>query len=336
MLKKIVGAAAAVSLLVSSLSWAEPTTVRIAYQTGDINVLLSYANGAGLFEKQGIKAELVPFPAGPAILPALAGGKVDLAWMGEMPAVTGFSNGIPLEVLMMERQDDTNIRLSANPKAGISSIEQLKGKRVAASVGSSSHHHLLEALKTAGLTQSDVTLVNLPPANMPPAYAAGQIDAAVTWEPAIGLIEEQGAKTLATTRSLGTITGGYWIGQQSFSRTKPEALQAFLAVWDQALKDYAKDVAGVRRYEAERIGQTPEQFDALIERQSASHPALTEQLTNKFFGQPGQENGSRLRKHFEGIAQFLVEQKRIDAVPTDWSGFFNTKPLETYLKAHTP
>ncbi|MGF6629515.1 taurine transport system substrate-binding protein [Pseudomonas frederiksbergensis] len=336
MLKKIVGAAAALSLLVSSLSWAEPTTVRIAYQTGDINVLLSYAQGAGLFEQHGLKAELVAFPAGPAILPALAGGKVDLAWMGEMPAVTGFSNGIPLEVLMMERLDDTNIRLAANPKAGITSLEQLKGKRVAASIGSSSHHHLLQALKSAGLTQNDISVVNLPPANMPPAYAAGQVDAAVTWEPAIGLIEEQGAKPLATTRSLGMVTGGYWIGHQSFSRQNPETLQAFLAVWDQAQRDYSKDIDGVRRYEAARIGQTSEQFNTLIARQSARHPTFEEQVHSDFFGPTGQRQNARLVKHFQAIGQFLLAQERIQALPTDWSLLFNTQPIETYLKAHKP
>lgn len=335
MLKKIVGAAVAVSLLLSSASWAETKTVRIAYQSGDINVLLSYAQGAGLFKRHGLEAELVAFPAGPAILPALAGNKVDLAWMGEMPAVTGFSSGIALEVLMMERLDYTNIRLAANPKAGIAELADLKGKRVAASIGSSSHFHLLQALKAGGLTQSDISLVNLPPANMPPAYA-GQVDAALTWEPAIGLIQEQGAKTLATTRSLNMVTGGYWIGHQSFSRQQPEALQAFLAAWQEAQQDYARDIAGVRQYEAKRIGQTPEQFNALIDRQTASHPSLDQQISADFLGQPGEEQQSRLFAHFQSIAEFLVAQERIQAVPADWTGFFNPQPIKTFVEARQP
>lgn len=333
MLKKVLRATAALSLLLSPLSWAaEPQTVRIAYQSGEINVLLSYAQGAGLFAKHGLKAELTAFPAGPAILPALAGNKVDLGWMGEMPAVTGYSNGIPLEVLLMERKDETNIRLSAKPEAA-TSLAELKGKRVAASIGSSSHYHLLQALKAGDLTQNDISLVNLPPVNMPPAYAAGQIDAALTWEPAIGEIEQQGARTLATTRSLNMITGGYWVGHQRFSREQPEALQAFLAAWNEAQQDYAADPARVRRYEAERIGQTPEQFDALIERQSASHPSLTEQVTPDYLGQPGEQLNSRLMAHFQSIGRFLVAQERISAVPSDWSGLFNPQPVQTFLQA---
>jgi ABC-type taurine transport system substrate-binding protein len=107
-------------------------------------------------------------------------------------------------------------------------------------------------------------------------------------------------------------------------------------VWDQAQHDYAKDVNGVRRYEAERIGQTPEQFNALIARQSARHPAFAEQVSNDFFGPTGQRQNARLVKHFQGIAQFLVTQEKIQAVPTDWSLFFNTQPIETYLQAHKP
>ena len=51
------------------------------------------------------------------MLPALAANEVDIAWMGEFPAVTGYSNGLPLEILFMERLDLTNVRLSANRKA---------------------------------------------------------------------------------------------------------------------------------------------------------------------------------------------------------------------------
>ena len=39
--------------------------------------------------------------------------------MGEFPAVTGYSNGLPIQILFMERIDATNVRLVANPDAGI-------------------------------------------------------------------------------------------------------------------------------------------------------------------------------------------------------------------------
>ncbi len=80
---------------------AQQRSLRIGFQTGEVNVVLSYAAKGGLFEAQKLDIKLVPFPAGPAMLPALAANEIDLAWMGEFPSVTGYSTGMPIEILMM-------------------------------------------------------------------------------------------------------------------------------------------------------------------------------------------------------------------------------------------
>ena len=305
--------------------------IKIGFQSGEINVILSYALGSGLFKANGLDVKVAQFPAGPAMLPALAASEVDLAWMGEFPAVTGYANGLPIQILFMERIDATNVRLAANPAAGIAELGDLKGKRIGVATGSTSHYHLLRALAKANLKTSDVTPVNLTPANMPPAFVAGQIDAAFVWEPNVGAIERAGAKSIATTKSLGMITGGVWVTRKAFTEGSPDTVQIFLKAWDQAQKDYKAKPAEVRQYEAKRVDMNAEQFDKLIEGQGAAHPTFEEILTADFIGPPGQEANSRLGKHLQGIAAFLVEQKRIEAAPTDWSGLLYTKPVQTYL-----
>jgi taurine transport system substrate-binding protein len=326
---------AALLLCVVSVSsaFAQNKPLRIGFQTAEVNVLLTYASKSGLFAKERLDVTLLPFPAGPAMLPALAAKEIDMAWMGEFPSVTGYTNGLPIEILMMERLDFTNIRLVANPAIGAKSIKDLKGKKIGASVGSSSHYHLLNALSQAGMKQSDVTVVNLSPANMPAAYVAGQIDAAFTWEPNIGIIEKSGGTVLATTKSLGMITGGVWVIQQVLSQEKSETLQAFLRAWRQAQKDYAANPKIVRQYEAIRIGQTAEEFEALIARQSASNPSFEQLITADFMGAPGKELDSRLMKHLQGIATFLVSEQRIKEAPKDWTKLFNTTPLVRAMAA---
>jgi aliphatic sulfonates family ABC transporter substrate-binding protein len=310
---------------------AQTRPIRIGFQTGDINVLLMYASGSGLLEKQGLEVKMIPFPAGPAMLPALAAAEIDIAWMGEFPAVTGYSNGMPIEILMMERLDFTNVRLVVAPNSGVTNVQGLKGKRVAVSVGSTSHNHLLRALSQAGLKQDEVTIVNLTPANMTPAFAAGQVDAAFTWEPNIGLMEKSGGRVIATTRSLGMITGGIWVARQAFTKESPETVQAFLRAWREAQRAYAANPQTVRQFEAKRVNQTPQEFDELIARQSASHPTFEQLLTADFMGPPGRELDSRLMKHLLGIGNFLVGEKRINALPADWTKLFNTQPIQTFL-----
>jgi aliphatic sulfonates family ABC transporter substrate-binding protein len=329
---------AAASLALAPLAPAaaqELKPIRIGFQTGDINVLLSYGVGSGLFKAQGLDVKLTPFPAGPAMLPALAAGEVDIAWMGEFPAVTGYSNGLPLEILFMERIDLTNVRLVVNPTSGITSLPELKGKRIGVAIGSTSHYHLLQALAQGGLKASDVTLVNLTPANMPPAYAAGQIDAAFVWEPNVGAMERAGAKAIANTKSLGMITGGVWVARKAFTGGSPETVQLFLKAWDLAQRDYRAKPAEVRSFEAKRVDLTPEQFDKLVEGQSVAHPSFEETLTADFLGAPGKELESRLMKHLQGIGAFLLAEKRIQALPGDWAGLFNTKPIQAYRASRT-
>jgi taurine ABC transporter substrate-binding protein len=329
--RKFVLVAGFVFVTLGAAAAQELKPIKIGFQTGEINVLLSYALGSGLFKANGLDVKVAQFPAGPAMLPALAAGEVDLAWMGEFPAVTGYANGLPIEILFMERIDATNVRLAANPAAGIAAPLDLKGKRVGVAIGSTSHYHLLRALAQANLKPSDLTLVNLTPANMPPAYIAGQIDAAFVWEPNVGVIERAGAKPIATTKSLGMITGGVWVTRKAFSRGEPDTVTLFLKAWDQAQKDYKAKPAEVRQYEAKRIDMAPAQFDALIEGQTVAHPTFEQILRADFLGAPGQELNSRLMKHLQGIGAFLLEEKRIQALPSDWAGLFNTKPIQAYI-----
>lgn len=324
---------AAVLLTSTAPVFAQAKPIRIGFQTGDINVLLMYAQQTGVLTRNGLDVKLTPFPAGPAMLPALAAGEIDLAWMGEFPAVTGYSNGMPIEILMMERLDFTNVRLVVNPAANIRGLADLKGKKIGVSVGSTSHNHLLRALSQGGLKQEDVTLVNLSPANMPPAYIADQIDAALTWEPNVGLIEKAGARPIASTQSLGMITGGIWVARQAFTKDNPDTVQRFMRSWRESQAAYAAKPGDVRQHEAKRVGQTPQEFDALIARQTASHPTFEQLLTPDFMGPPGKELDSRLMKHLQSIGAFLLAEKRISAMPSDWSRIFNTRPIQELLQA---
>ncbi|MGA7810380.1 aliphatic sulfonate ABC transporter substrate-binding protein [Bradyrhizobium sp.] len=319
--------------LMSAAALAEPATLRLGYQTGDINTQTMYANAMHLFDDAGLKVELIAFPAGPAMLPALAAAQIDLAWMGEFPIVTGYANGMPIEMILIDRINTTNVRLVASPASGINSLADLKGKKIAVTIGSTSHQHIARALKMAGLKQEDVTLVNLQPGNMPAAYAAGQVDAAFTWEPNISIIENSGGKVIATTKSLGDITGVMLAARSEFTKEHPELVQKFLAAWEKSMQAAVAKPDDVRQYEAKRLGITVPEFSAMLTRMSAEYPDYKAQLTQDFLGVPGQESSARMMIHLKDIGDFLLAEKRINALPTDWSKIINTQPLQAYLAA---
>jgi sulfonate transport system substrate-binding protein len=82
-------------------------------------------------------------------------------------------------------------RLVARRSAGISTVADLKGKRIMLPRMTSAHYYLVAMLRTAGLTEADVILVNLPPNKgdqsgmdqMSDALVRGEVDAISIWEP---------------------------------------------------------------------------------------------------------------------------------------------------------
>ena len=78
---------------------------------------------------------------------------------------------------------DGNYRIVAKRSAGISKLADLKGKRVVVPRDTSANYFLVAMLRTAGLQESDVTLVSAPATEMAAALVKGQADAISMWEP---------------------------------------------------------------------------------------------------------------------------------------------------------
>lgn len=75
-------------------------------------------------------------------------------------------------------------RIVARRSAGIDSLADLKGKRIATVPPTSAGYFLHLMLRKAGLTEADVTLVPVAPlSDMPRALAEGKVDAISIWEP---------------------------------------------------------------------------------------------------------------------------------------------------------
>ena len=65
---------------------------------------------------------------------------------------------------------DGNYRIVAKRSAGISKLADLKGKRVVTPRTTSAHYHLVAMLRSAGLQESDVTMVSAPATRWPPRW----------------------------------------------------------------------------------------------------------------------------------------------------------------------
>jgi len=74
-------------------------------------------------------------------------------------------------------------RVVAKRSAGISRLADLRGKKVVTPVNTSAHYHLVKTLASAGIDESDVTIVNVARDEMGRALIDGRADAISMWEP---------------------------------------------------------------------------------------------------------------------------------------------------------
>ena len=136
------------------------------------------------FALEGVAVELLwmDYVAG---MEAFAAGQADAVCMTNGDAlVTGAASGKPSTAIILNDYSNGNDMVVGRP--GIESISDLKGLRVGVEVGFVGHLLLLTALEAHGMTEHDVTLVNIPTNELPQALAAGSVDAITAWQPNSG------------------------------------------------------------------------------------------------------------------------------------------------------
>jgi sulfonate transport system substrate-binding protein len=161
---------------------------------------------AGLLSTLPFKVNWSDFTSGPPMLEAMASGSVDVGGVGDAPPVFAASGGEQVEIVGARSVPSGDQDALVVPKgSSITSVQQLKGKKIAYGSGSSANYHLLTVLNKAGLTTKDVTLVNLQPANALAAFTSGAVDAWDIWPPYVQqVVAQDGAKVLAIGSQYGS------------------------------------------------------------------------------------------------------------------------------------
>lgn len=160
---------------------ADTTPIKIAYLpiTHALPVLLQHER-AQKEPASGPRVELVRYGSWPELMDALNTGRVDGASVLAVLALKAREQGIDLTAALLAHRGG-NVVVAA---PAIRSAADLKGRTVAIPHRQSSHNLLVtQLLRNAGLRPSDVTIVELTPAEMPAALAQGKIDAYCVAEP---------------------------------------------------------------------------------------------------------------------------------------------------------
>lgn len=143
---------------------------------------------------------LLESPTVHASIEAVRNGQVDGAMLTLDEALHLRDQGKPLEiVLVFDVSRGADVFLA---RPGITALDDLRGKRVAAEDSALGTLMLTMVLENAGLKLADIQLRRIVYEEQEAAWKRGEIDALVTYEPVAGRLKAQGARQLMSTREL--------------------------------------------------------------------------------------------------------------------------------------
>ncbi len=215
-----------------------PAKLVIGYQA--IPHAETVAKDLGWIEKAlAIPVEWIKFDSGRHVNQALAAGNVDIGLVGSSPCAAGISRGIDIEVIWIHHVIGDSEALVTKKGSGIRAVKDLVGKRVAAPFGSTTHYHLMVALKLASVKPDQLTIINLEPRQMPVAWQRGEIDAGFVWEPNQSKLREDDGEIILSSRQLaerGFPTADLCAVRKDFATKYPSVVIAYLKTLDKAVK----------------------------------------------------------------------------------------------------
>lgn len=242
---------------------AEP--LKIAYSDWPGWVAWDIAKEKGFFEKHGVEVELLWFEY-VASMDAFAAGKADAVCVANGDSMVLNATGARNVMILVNDYSNGNDKIVARP--GIADVKGLKGKKIGVEIGFLSHALLIKALEDNGMTEKDVTLVNMPTHQAAQVLASGDVDAIVAWQPHSGMALKavEGSTAVYTTANApGVIYDVLAVAPGSILKNKAE-WEKVVAAWYDVI-DYMADPANEEealKILSARVGLTPAEYKPFL------------------------------------------------------------------------
>jgi NitT/TauT family transport system substrate-binding protein len=169
--------------------------------------------------------EPVRFNSWPELKEAFLSDHLQAAFILAPMAMALREQGVPIKIVYLGHRDGTTMMVHKD--SPINRIEDLRGKTIAVPNRFSNQRLIIfRALKQRGLSVRDVTLLELPPPDMPATLHVRAVDAIISGEPFMAQTEMDGyGRILFMTKDV-------W----------PEFISCVLAVNDNTIRDHRAEV----------------------------------------------------------------------------------------------
>ncbi|MCV7163924.1 aliphatic sulfonate ABC transporter substrate-binding protein [Mycobacterium stomatepiae] len=149
-------------------------------------------------------------------------------------ALVARANGSPIKAVDLFAGGEWT-GLVVTKDSPITAVADLKGKKVAVTKGTDPYFFLLQSLATAGLSPSDIEIVNLQHADGKTALERGNVDAWSGLDPFIAqTIQQSGSRFIYRNPSFNSY--GFLNAREDFIAAHPDVVQAVVDSYEEARK----------------------------------------------------------------------------------------------------
>jgi sulfonate transport system substrate-binding protein len=262
-----------------------------------------WAQGAAALKVAGLdntpyKLDWPVFSGGDKQMQALTADAIDIGQASEIPPIfVAAAGSTDIKVVAVQRSTTLLQEVVVGKGSPITTIAQLKGKKVGYVQNTTAQYFLYELLKQAGLGWKDITAAPLLPKDGVAALGSGSVDALASYGNSIITAHQAGATTIGTGKDI--LSGNFqWLARAKLldDDAKRAAVVDLLARLNKAyayirnghLADYAQAIADATHQPvAEALSQLTDQEaqqptklqptdDAAIKSQQAVADAFTE------------------------------------------------------------
>jgi sulfonate transport system substrate-binding protein len=236
--RRVLAAIIALAALIPPYACAGDALKEIRLDWATYNPVSMILKQKGLLEKEfakdGINIVWVQSAGSNKALEFLNAGSIDFGSTAGSAALVARINGNPIKSIYVYSRPEWTALVTTR-ESRISSVADLKGKRVAVTRGTDPHIFLVRALLDAGLSEKDITPVLLQHADGKTALIRGDVDAWAGLDPMMAQAEiEDGARLFF--RKAEANTWGILNVREQFLKDHPDVVRRVLAAYEEARK----------------------------------------------------------------------------------------------------
>ena len=275
-----------------------------------------------IYDKYNVDVEVVMFPNFSDGINALASGDIDTYITSTTSALNTFANGNDVQIILVE--DYSLGADAAVVKPEIQSIEDLRGKTVAAELGTGNYILMQEYLAQHGLTEKDYNYVNMSAGDAGNAFISGHVDCAMLWDPYVTESINAGGHILFTSADEEGIISLTTLANKKAISEKTEALKNVINAWFDGVDRINLNDKEFISAMAESAGITYEEFVKMIE----TVKFLSREENIKAFAPETDSEGYKNLRYCTRVhGNFLVDLGYIKAIPDNFEDLFNDSLL---------